>query len=41
MNEWTNLAWPARHSDAKTAARMEEIRKLLHADKKANVPPRV
>ncbi len=39
MNEWTNLAWPTRHPDDKTKGKLEEMRKLLHADKKANLPP--
>ena len=35
-NEWTNLAWPSRTRDAKTSARLEDMRKLLHADQLAN-----
>ncbi len=35
-NEWTNLAWASRTRDAKTSARLEEMRKLLHADQLAN-----
>ncbi len=34
--EWTNLAWAKRKPDAKTLAQMEEMRKLLHADQRAN-----
>ncbi len=35
-NEWTNLAWTSRTRDAKTSARLEDMRKLLHADQRAN-----
>ena len=35
-NEWTNLAWPSRTRDAKTSARLEDMRKLLHANQLAN-----
>ncbi len=35
-HEWTNLAWGKRKPDAKTIAQMEEMRKLLHADQRAN-----
>jgi uncharacterized sulfatase len=34
--EWTNLAWAKRKPDAKTLAQIEEMRKLLHADQRAN-----
>ena len=36
-NEWTNLAWPSRKRDAGTSARLEDMRKLLHADLLADV----
>ena len=36
LNEWTNLAWAKRKPDAKTLAQLEEMRKLLHADQRAN-----
>jgi iduronate 2-sulfatase len=35
-NEWTNLAWPSRKPDAKTSAKLEDMRKLLHTDQLAN-----
>jgi uncharacterized sulfatase len=38
VNEWTNVAWEARKRDAKQSAAMEEMRKLLHADKAGNRP---
>jgi len=39
VNEWTNVAWPSRKRDAKQSAAIEEMKKLLHADKMANRPP--
>src|SRR5262249_38021592 len=39
LNEWNNIAWPAYKRDAKQSEAMEEMRKLLHADKKLNRPP--
>ena len=39
MHEWKNLAWNKRAADPKIAPKLEEMRKLLHADKKANLPP--
>lgn len=41
MSEWTNLAWPSRPKAEKTAADVDGFRKLLHADKKTNLPPKV
>jgi len=38
LNEWTNLASPQRRADAKTAAKMADLRALLHADKRKNLP---
>jgi uncharacterized sulfatase len=38
--EWTNVAWPARQPGPATTSKMNEMRSLLHADKKANLPPR-
>jgi len=38
LNEWTNLAWPKRASDAKTSAQIADLRALLHADKRKNLP---
>jgi len=38
LHEWTNLAWSKRASDAKTSAKMAELRALLHADKRKNLP---
>lgn len=34
--EFTNLAWPKRKPDPAVLARMDEMRKLLHADQRAN-----
>jgi uncharacterized sulfatase len=39
VNEWTNVAWPARKRDAEQSAAIEELKKLLHADKTTNRPP--
>ena len=39
INEWTNVAWPSRKRDSRSTAAIEEMRKLLHADKKLNRPP--
>jgi iduronate 2-sulfatase len=39
VNEWINVAWPSRKRDARQSAALEEMRKLLHADKKGNRPP--
>ena len=38
LNEWTNLAAPQRPADTKTAAKMADLRALLHADKRKNLP---
>ncbi|MBI4873152.1 MAG: sulfatase [Acidobacteria bacterium] len=37
-NEWTNTAWPKRARTAKQSAQMEEMKALLHADKKLTAP---
>ncbi len=39
MHEWKNLAWNKQALDPKVAPKLEEMRKLLHADKKTNLPP--
>jgi uncharacterized sulfatase len=39
-NEWTNLAWPTRTVDNKTNVTRGEMKQLLHADKKLNLPPK-
>lgn len=38
-NEWTNVAWPKYAKNQKQSAQLEELKALLHADKKANLPP--
>ena len=38
-NEWTNVAWPDRTRSAKQSAALEEMKRLLHTDKKLNMPP--
>ena len=40
IHEWTNLGWKKLMPDAKTSALLEEMKRLLHADKSANVPPK-
>jgi uncharacterized sulfatase len=40
LYEWTNLAWPTRPKTPRTTATLDEMRKLLHADQKANLPPK-
>jgi uncharacterized sulfatase len=37
-NEWTNVAWPARARTAKQTTQLSEMKSLLHADKRTNVP---
>ena len=37
-NEWTNVAWPARSRTPRQTTDLEEMKRLLHADKKLNVP---
>jgi len=39
-NEWTNLAWPTRVRTLKQTADVAEMKRLLHADKRLNVPTR-
>jgi uncharacterized sulfatase len=39
-NEWTNVAWPQRERTPRQTADIEEMKRLLHADKKLNVPPK-
>ena len=39
-NEWTNLAWPKRQVDNKANVTRGEMKQLLHADKKLNLPPK-
>jgi iduronate 2-sulfatase len=39
-NEWTNVAWPSRTHTQKQTAQLDEMKALLHADKKVNLPPR-
>lgn len=39
-NEWTNVAWPSRTRTPKQTADLEEMKQLLHADKKLNLPPK-
>ena len=39
-NEWTNVAWPQRERTPRQTADIAEMKRLLHADKKLNVPPR-
>jgi uncharacterized sulfatase len=39
-NEWTNVAWPARTRTPQQGGQLEEMKALLHADKKANLPPK-
>jgi uncharacterized sulfatase len=38
-NEWTNVAWPSRSRTTRQTGEMEEMKTLLHADKKLNLPP--
>ncbi len=39
IHEWTNLGWTKRAPSQKTSALLEEMKKLLYADKSANLPP--
>jgi len=39
-NEWTNVAWPSRTRTPQQGAQLGEMKALLHADKKTNLPPR-
>ncbi|MCX6633828.1 MAG: sulfatase [Acidobacteria bacterium] len=39
-NEWTNVAWPSRTRTQQQGAQLGEMKALLHADKKTNLPPR-
>ena len=41
LYEWINLAWPTRPQTAQTKALIGEMHTLLHADKKANLPPKI
>ena len=40
IHEWTNLGWKQRAPSQKTSALLDEMKKLLHADKAANLPPK-